>query len=153
MSPEENKALVRHYLEEIYRGNLDILDTVISEEYRGVEPPPPGMTAIEDYKLGFSGLRRGFPDVAIRFDAIIAEDDWVALHCTIQGTHLGTWRGIPPTGKHATWTATVFRRVRDGKLVEGFGTWDILGLLQQLGVIDTPLEPAIPSGDGQCSAE
>jgi predicted ester cyclase len=145
MSPETNKTLVRQYLEEIYRGNLDILDEVISDAYRDGAPPPSGMTAAEDYKAGFGGLRRGFPDVTIRFDALIAEADLVALHCTIQGTHLGAWRGIPPTGKHATWTATVFRRVRDGKLVEGFGTWDMLGLLQQLGVIGTQLEPVTPA--------
>jgi predicted ester cyclase len=145
MSLEANKALVRHYLEEIYRGNLDILDEVISDAYRDGAPPPPGMTASEDYKLGFGGLRRGFPDVTVRIDALIAEADLVAVHGTVQGTHLGAWRGIPPTGKHATWTWTVFRRVRDGKLVEGFGTWDLLGLLQQLGVIDTHLEPATPA--------
>jgi predicted ester cyclase len=91
------------------------------------------MTVIEDYKHGFGALRRAFPDITIRFDALIAEDDWVAMHCTIEGTHLGEWRGIPPTGKHATWTATAFRRVRDGKLVEGFATWDWLGVLEQLG--------------------
>lgn len=85
------------------------------------------------------------PDITIRFDALIVEADLVAMHCTIQGTHLGEWRGVPPTGRHATWTATVFRRVSDGQLVEGLGTWDMLGLLQQLDVIGTQLEPANPA--------
>ena len=55
------------------------------------------------------------------------------MHCTIEGTHLGEWRGIPPTGKHAIWTATAFRRVRDGKIVQGFDSWNWLSVVEQLG--------------------
>ena len=117
-----NKALVRHDLEEISRGNLDILDEVISDDDRA----PGGITPPAEYKARFGALRRAFPDIQVRFDALIAEDDPVALHCTLEGDHLGEWRGIPPTGKRATWPATAFRRVRDGKPVEGFSPWDWL---------------------------
>jgi predicted ester cyclase len=137
MPLDANKALVRHYLEEIYRGNLDILDEVISEDYVGSNGPNPPAK----YKVGFGAIRRAFPDIQIRFDALIAEDDWVAMHCTIEGTHLGEWRGIPPTGKHATWTATAFRRVRDGKIVQGYASWDWLSVLHQIGATVT-LPPA-----------
>jgi predicted ester cyclase len=64
------------------------------------------------------------------------------MHCTIDGTHLGEWHGMPPTGKHPTWTATAFRRIRDGKIVEGLSTWDWLGILEQLGATVTPPPPA-----------
>jgi predicted ester cyclase len=138
---EANKALVRHYLEEIYRGNLDILDEVISEEYVGTT----GHTPPAQYRANFVAIRRAFPDIQIRFDSLIAEGDWVAMHCTIEGTHLGEWRGIPPTGKHATWTATAFRRVRDGKIVQGYATWGWLSFLQQIGATVTPPSPA-PEG-------
>ena len=74
-------------------------------------------------------LRRAFPDIQIRFDVLFAEDDWVALHCTIEGIHLGEWRAIPPTDKHATWTTMAFRRVREGKVVQGFATWYWLSVL------------------------
>jgi steroid delta-isomerase-like uncharacterized protein len=140
------KALVQHYLEEVYRGNLAILDEVISPEYttRGYQRPP-GLTAAASYKASFSAFRAAFPDSTIRLDALIAQDDLVALHATITATHLGEWRGIPPTGKQVTWTATAFRRVRDGKLVEGFATWDWLGLLEQLGATITPPAATTPA--------
>jgi len=131
---EANKALVRRYLEEIYRGNLDILDEVISEDYVGTHGPNPP----SQYKASFGAIRRAFPDIQIHFDALIAEGDWVAMHCTIEGTHLGEWRGIPPTGKHATWRATAFRRVSDGKMVQGYATFDWLGVLEQIGATVTP---------------
>jgi predicted ester cyclase len=139
---EDNKALVRRYLDEIYRGNYDILDEVVSPEYFANRPPhPDGLTGGARYKTQFAKLHRAFPDLRIAFDALIAEGDLVAFHTTVQGTHLGELHGpgstpwgapIPPTGRQVTLTVTGFRRVRDGKLVEGFSTWDWLSLLQQL---------------------
>jgi predicted ester cyclase len=140
---EANKALVRHYLEEIYRGNYDILDEVISPDFfEGRPPHPDGLAPGARYKAGFSLLKRAFPDLSITFHTLVAEGDLVAFHNVIQGTHLGELVGaasrpwsttIPPTGKQVRFTVTGFRRVRDGKVVEGFSTWDWLKVLQQLG--------------------
>jgi predicted ester cyclase len=144
---EENKALVRRYLEEIYRGNYDILDEVISPEYFADRPPrPDGLADGARYRAQFIEIHRAFPDMRIAFDALIAERDLVAFHVTIHGTHLGELRGpgsapwshpIPPTGKQVTWKVSGFRRVRDGKLVEGFATWNWLSVLEQLGATIT----------------
>src|SRR3954453_6379347 len=102
MALEANKALVRHYIEEIYRGNLDIIDEVIGEDYVGtIGSIPPAQ-----YKANNARLRSAFPDIRVQFAQIIAEGDWVALHFTLEATHLGEWRGIPPTGKRVTWNAT-----------------------------------------------
>ena len=135
---EANKALVRRYLEELYHGDPDFLDEAISEAYVGSNGPNPPAR----YKARFSVVRRAFPDIDIHIDAVIAEGDWVAAHCRVEGTHLGEWRGIPPTGKHATWRATTFRRVRDGKVVQGYITMDVLSVLEQIGATVTHPPPA-----------
>src|SRR5437870_4292725 len=86
---EQNKAVVRRYLEEIYQGNYDILDEVVSPEYYAGRPPgPPDATPGARYKASFDNLRRAFPDIRISIDAIIAEDDLVALHATVQALAL-----------------------------------------------------------------
>ena len=153
---EANKAVVRRYLEELFGGNVDVLDEVIGPEFFAGRPPDPaGLTGAARYKAGFGLIRRAFPDMRMSIDALIAEGDLVALHITVRGTHLGEFRGLAPTGKQVTWTATAFRRVRDGKLVESFGAWDWLGLLEQLGATVTVgadvvqprnLPPARPRG-------
>src|SRR5262245_650053 len=142
MSLEANKALVRRYLEEVYAGNFDILDEVLAEEYVGTRPAEwrDGDT-LARYKANFGEVRRAFPDIQLRFEALIAEGDWVAMHWRVEGTHLGEFRGLPPTGKHASWTATAFRRVREGKIVQGYATFDWLGVLRQLGVTFVPPDP------------
>jgi predicted ester cyclase len=138
MSLEANKALVRHYIEEIYRGNLDVIDEAISEEYVATAGP----LSPAQYKANNAAQRRAFPDIQLHIHEIIAEGDWVAVHATVAGTHLGEWRGIPPTGKRATWTGTAFRRVQDGKVVQGYATFDWLAIMQQIGVTLVPPEPA-----------
>ena len=133
---EANKALVRDYLEQLYRGNDAVLAEVISTEFFADAPPSPESPGAR-YAAAFAPNRAAFPDLRITIDAIIAEGDLVALHTTLHGTHLGTFRGVPPTGRRVAFTVTVFRRVRDGKIVEGFSSWDWLSALEQLGAVVT----------------
>ena len=140
MSAEENKALVRRYIDEaVNKGNLDVLDEVLDPNY--VNPTSPlGRTpgGVERYRQGVIGTRTAFPDIQVRFENMIAEGDLVAYQSIWTGTHLGEFRGIPPTGKRVEWQATCYRRVRDGKVVELWGTYDWLGVLEQLGATVTP---------------
>jgi steroid delta-isomerase-like uncharacterized protein len=140
MSAEENKAIVRRYIDEaVNKGNLGVIDEVMDPNY--VNPTTaigrtPG--GAERYKRGVSQTRTEFPDLQVRIESMIAEGDLVAYHSVWSGTHLGTFRGIPQTGKRVEWQATCYRRVRDGKVVEGWGTYDWLGVLEQLGASVTP---------------
>jgi predicted ester cyclase len=54
---------------------------------------------------------------------------------TARGTHTGDLMGIPPTGREVTVTGIQVERIAGGKLVEGYGTFDALGMLQQLGAV------------------
>jgi predicted ester cyclase len=57
---------------------------------------------------------------------------------TAYGTHERDLPGIPRTGNKMEMTATVIHRIADGKLVEKWSDKDVLGMLQQLGVILNP---------------
>jgi predicted ester cyclase len=59
----------------------------------------------------------------------------VAVRQTWHGTHTGNFQGIPPTGKQVTFTSLEVYRITGGKLAEEWVELDMLGLLQQLGVI------------------
>src|SRR4051794_18240136 len=114
MSTEENKAIVRHYIDEaVNKGNLGVIDEVMDPNY--VNPALLGGTepgGAERYKRGVSQTRTQFPDLHVQLESIIAEGDLVAYHSIWSGTYLGTFRGIPPTGKRVQWQATCYRRVR-----------------------------------------
>jgi predicted ester cyclase len=69
---------------------------------------------------------------------MIAEGDKVASRVTLSATHQGEFQGIPPTGKQVTQTGIDLLRIAGGKVVERWGEFDNLGLLQQLGVLPPP---------------
>lgn len=60
----------------------------------------------------------------------------MATRFTSTGTHLGEFQGLAPTGRKLSWTGTVIDRVRDGRTVESWGNWDMMGMMQQLGAVE-----------------
>jgi predicted ester cyclase len=69
---------------------------------------------------------------------MLAEGDKVATRFRWQGTHQGIFQGIPPGGKQVTVSGIALNRIAEGKLVEDRTELDLLGLMQQLGVIAAP---------------
>lgn len=139
MSAEEKKALVRRYVEEfVASGDLSRAEEYIAPEYGSNS----GVSGPEGYRRIVQQLHAAFPDLRVTIDYLIAEGDWVVMGITRRGTHLGehTEGGItvPPTGKQVAWQSIHLRRIANGKLVEGFGISDSLGLLRQLGAIPAP---------------
>lgn len=93
-----------------------------------------------------------FPDWHMEIQAIVADGDVVVVHSKVSGTHRGVGKlavnggmlvGVAPTGKRFEVSAVHWYKLRDGKLTEGFGVRDDLGMMQQLGLL--PKEPALPS--------
>jgi len=81
-----------------------------------------------------------FPDISYQIGAIYGEDDKVAFRYTVAGNQTGDFRGLPPSGKTVHLTGHMIVHLRDGKIVEGHGYWDTLGLLQQIGLVP-PMGP------------
>ena len=136
MSSEENKALVRRFYQEIDRGNLDILDELVAEDYLDHNPPPfPGLPP------GRKGLKQAFQmfwDATPGFHHIedqIAEGDKVVTRLTSVGKHEGDLPGAPRTGNDLKMTSITIHRIAGGKLVEKWSEKDMLTFLQAIGVI------------------
>jgi steroid delta-isomerase-like uncharacterized protein len=141
MSTEQNKALVRRYWEEVWnKGNLALLDELIATDFDG--HPLPGEP---DFGRGPAGqkqlvgmYRTAFPDLRMTIEDLTAEGDRVVVRWTARGTQTGEMMGIPATGKPTTVTGMFLNRLAAGTIAEGWGNFDALGMLQQLGVIPTP---------------
>ena len=136
MSAAANKALVRRFYEEIDKGNLDEMDELVAPDYLDHNPPPfpdlpPGR---EGLKQAFRMFQRATPGYH-RIEDQIAEEDRVVTRLTSFGKHEGDLPGAPRTGNDLQMTSITIHRIADGKLVEKWGEKDVLGLLQQIGVI------------------
>ncbi len=141
VAQEEHKMIVRRLFEEVWNeGRLDVLDKIAAADYinhpQAHQPNFGG--GVEGEKQFISMYRSAFPDVQMTIEDMLAEGDKVVVRWTGRGTHNGELMGIPPTGKQATVTGIAILRITDGKLAEGWGEFDALGMMQQLGVIPAP---------------
>ena len=137
MSTEENKAIERRVIEEGFnKGNLSVIDELVSKDHVNHSDKYAGP---EQYKNFIMMYRAAFPDLLMTIEDQIAEGDEVVQRWTATGTHRGELMGIPPTGKKIEITGTYTTRIVEGKIVEDWGNWDTLSMMQQLGVIP-PME-------------
>jgi len=135
---EQNKALARRALEEIWnQGNLAVIDELTATNATFHDPNVPGgkFTGPDGLKQFVHIYRGAFPDVRITIDDQIAEGDKVVTRWTATGTHKGELMGIAPTNKHATVTGVDIDRYQNGRVVEAWASYDMLGLLQQVGIV------------------
>jgi len=79
----------------------------------------------------FSGIHFVVEDAFGAGDKVVAR--WSATM-----THTGDHLGMPATGKQVRLTGISVVCVSEGKFVEGWDSWDQLGLMKQLGVYQPP---------------
>jgi steroid delta-isomerase-like uncharacterized protein len=137
MSTEENKALARRVIEEMFNeGNLDVADELIASDYVDHDPAmPEEVRGPEGFKEYVGMYRSAFPDLHIQIEDQIAEGDKVVTRWTGTGTHEGELAGIAPTGNYVTLPGMEIVRISEGKLVEGWEGYDSMTMMRQLGVM------------------
>ena len=148
MSTEENKTLNRRYWEEVFnQKNLAAIDELCTADfvYHSASGLIRGSGAFKQFLLMYF---RAFPDLHILIEDQIAEGDKVVVRNTVTGTHQGALMGIAPTGKRVTVSSIHVTRFVNGKGVEDWGIEDMLGLMQQLGIIPSLPTSNIIRGEG-----
>jgi steroid delta-isomerase-like uncharacterized protein len=134
---EENKAIVRHFVEEVWnKGNLDLVDETLANNYLGHDPADgEETTGPEEFKRRVEMYRTAFPDLRILTEDLLAAQDHIVLRFRSQGTHRGPLKGIAATGKRVDVTGITILRFSRGEVVEEWANWDVLGMLRQLGIV------------------
>lgn len=132
MSLEENKAVVRRFVEAYNKRKLDLIDDFVAPDY-----------VDHTNKVGREGLKRlfamglnAFPDWREAIEDIIAEGDKVWVRLAYTGTHRGEFMGLAPTGNKITTKSVDIYRVVNGKLAEYWNVTDNIDILKQTGAIE-----------------
>ena len=102
MSVEENKALVRRFLEEQFKGNLDVIEELLSPDFvdRGLLPGQ-GPTR-EDYMRSATEILDAFSIISFTIEEQIAEGDTVVTKYTQSGFARGGLFGVALPEKEDT---------------------------------------------------
>jgi len=141
MSTKENKALVRRLIEEFWnQGHFAFDESSYAPNCIFHDPSLPQVRTPKDYEQWATHISNAFPDFHFTIEDIIAEGDKVMTRWTVRGTHTGvlaTLMPLPATGKQVTVMGMTISHLAGGKFVEFWNLWDIMGLMQQLGVMPT----------------
>ena len=106
------------FLDACNRHDLDEVGSFLDPGVRRAHLPGGADAWLDD----LAELFHGFPDWRWRRIQLIVEDDRVAAHLRGSGTHLGPYRGIAPSRRHANIAEFAFYRVSNGRIVEFSGT-------------------------------
>ena len=134
---ERNKNLIRRAVEEIYnRGNYAHMNEMVSGDFviHSLNPEKEihGPDAARNFIVA---LRTAFPDLKFTIKDQFAEGDKVATHFIAEGTHLGSFEGLAPTGRSFKVSSIDIDYIKNGKVSECWSNFDELSLLQQLGAL------------------
>ena len=140
---EENKAIARRALAEVWsgQGDLDAADELYAPNYVDHDPASPeDIRGPEGAKELASMYRNAFPDYRFSVEDQVTEGDMMVTRWIGSGTHQGEIMGIAPTGNRVTYAGTSVERIVDGKIEETWDNYDALGMMQQIGAIPSPEE-------------
>lgn len=135
MHPEQNKAVVRHFVEAVQcQHDLSAIDSVFDHEFidhSGMADPP----TREGLRRLFGMMFAAFPDLHVTIRQQIAEGDKVVTHKIFRGTHRGPFMGVPPTNREVTFEVIDIVTVLSGRMTEHWMVGDMLGLMQQIAAV------------------
>jgi serine phosphatase RsbU (regulator of sigma subunit)/predicted ester cyclase len=127
---EENKALVRRFVEELDKGNLDVIDELLAPDFVDRSLLPGQAPDRESFKRSVAEMQAPFSNTNITIDEQVAEGDKVVTWYTASSTHdRGPLMGIPPTGRRTTFTGVYLHRIVGGKIVEEWSQGDFLNIM------------------------
>jgi predicted ester cyclase len=131
---EKNKAAIRRIVDEVWnKRNLAALPEVQESDFV-MHAAPQDTKGLEAVRATMMATFKGFPDLVMKLDDIVAEGDRVAWRFTLTGTHKGEYMGLAPTGKRIKVQANLISRCSNGKEAESWAFTDMHTIYQQLGV-------------------
>ena len=135
---DQNKAVVRRWFEEVWNQGCEAsIDELFPAEgvAHGLGDSEQDVHGPGEFKIFVANIRGAIPDTHISIDDIFSDGDRVAVRITLRGTHTGNGLGVPPTGRRVSIQGIIIVRLVEGRITEGWNSYDQLGLLRQTGVL------------------
>lgn len=148
MSVEENVELMRRWFREVWneRRTQTILDLMAPDgiAFGELEDGSP-LHGPAEFVPFAERILGAFPDINMVVEDAFGADDRVVVRWSATMTHRGDHLGMPATGKRVRLTGMSIARIRDKKIIEGWDSWDQLGMLKQIGAYQSPQDILLKS--------
>ena len=125
--------IVRRLNEDVFgKGNLDIVDEILTEDYVD-HTGPEGPMDREGLKGFVRLVHAAGSDWEVQLEHVLVDGEKVAWRWRMRGRHTGEFLGVPASGNELDITGNDIGVLRDGKLAESWGEMDMLDLMTQMG--------------------
>lgn len=132
----DHSATARSLYDFLNAGDIDGFADLLADHFVEHEETPglaPTKAGVTDF---FRMQRAAFPDMLMDVQDVIASGDKVVVRARFTGTHEGEFLGMPATGKSVdVQLIDIFRLGGDGLVLEHWGVYDALAMMQQLGAV------------------
>jgi steroid delta-isomerase-like uncharacterized protein len=134
MTIEQNKALVRRVIDEVFvHCSFDTVDELLAPDFVTHNAPSTG-DGRADMKATIERVGKGLADADFTVEDMIAEGDRVAVRVISGARHVGPFMGMPATDKAYSIEEIHIFRIAGGKVAEHWHQLDAMGLMKQLGL-------------------
>jgi steroid delta-isomerase-like uncharacterized protein len=131
--------IVREHAESENRHDFDFALATFHHPRYELYPSGEVIDGAEAVAAYYEETRAAFPDQRNRVIAIHHGDDSVVMEIELKGTHLGSFRGLPPTGRSFSCRMAAIFDFEEDRLVAERVYFDQATILRQLGVAHDPL--------------
>jgi steroid delta-isomerase-like uncharacterized protein len=100
-----------------------------------IESPTAGVHSGRDAEKAFRVVFGAFLDLTISVDALVIDGNKASTILSIEGTHIGEFLGLEPTGKRFKVPAAFSYELENGKIVRERRIYDFTGMLVQIGLL------------------
>jgi steroid delta-isomerase-like uncharacterized protein len=132
----DHAATLRRFYDLINAGDVDGFGELLADDFVEHEETPGLAPTKEGVKAFFKMYIAAFPNLRMDPEDVLASGDKVVARVRATGTHEGEFMGMPATGKSIEVQAIdIVRFDDDGLAHEHWGVFDVMGMMQQLGVV------------------
>jgi predicted ester cyclase len=126
---DEHRSLYLSYLKYCNEHDVDRMASFYEPTMR-VNDIPMDRAAVA---AQFPPLFSAFPDWHWEIRNLVVDDDYIAGHFAVTGTHQGVFQGIEATHRRVNISEFTFYRVKNGKFAEVWDLADMDAVMRQIG--------------------
>jgi steroid delta-isomerase-like uncharacterized protein len=117
MSLDDNKAIIRSYVETVWnQRQLDRAEEFVAPDFVDHAPLPGQAPGLDGARRKWVMYLNAAPDLRVTIEDLVAEDDKVGVRRSYEGTHQGELLGIPATGNQVRVGSICIFRLAKGRI-------------------------------------
>ncbi len=113
----------------IVDGNVEAIDEFFTPDYVAHVTDGELSGGHDAVRKVITMLRRAFTGLKVEVEILVEAENRIAWQRTLKGTHDGSFKGFPATGRLLTWRDMVTTQFRDGLIAE---EWVVTDLAERL---------------------